>query len=182
MKVRDLEGRPSYVVPMVMLTEGVHSGSNGPVYYPADELARTAADWNGRPVVVYHPRMDGVGVSAGNPDITNRYKIGVIFNSVFDGKRLTAEAWIDKERVAEINQRVLDAIIRGRKLEVSTGLNMDWDTENMVNGVPTARNYRPDHLAILPDKTGACSLAAGCGLMRNEGEAAYESPLMLPAF
>jgi hypothetical protein len=30
-----------------------------------------------------------------------------------------------------------------------------------------ARNYRPDHLAVLPDQRGACSLTDGCGVMVN---------------
>jgi hypothetical protein len=30
-----------------------------------------------------------------------------------------------------------------------------------------ARNYRPDHLAILPDQRGACSIEDGCGLNTN---------------
>lgn len=38
-----------------------------------------------------------------------------------------------------------------------------------------ARNHRPDHLAILPDQVGACSLADGAGLIRN----AWEDNVML---
>ena len=55
-------------------------------------------------------------------------------------------------------------------MEVSTGLF----TENVqANGVfggkayhAIATNYRPDHLAILPDQIGACSIEDGAGLLR----------------
>jgi hypothetical protein len=33
--------------------------------------------------------------------------------------------------------------------------------------VGIARNHRPDHLAILPDLKGSCSIADGAGLCRN---------------
>lgn len=183
-QVKQLEGRDHYVVPMVMLTVGSHSGSNGPVYYPAEELSRSASDWNGRPVVVYHPQLNGRGVSAGDPDITNRYKVGTIFNTSFDGHRLKADAWIDVARVQQVDSRVADAIAFNKQMEVSTGLVLDVDEVNTNAGSPIARNYRPDHLALLPDKTGACSLAAGCGLMRNEGlvMVVEDEPLLLPTF
>ena len=63
---KQLEGRDHLVVPVVMLTVGVHSGSRGPVFYPAHELKNSASLWNGRPVVVYHPALYGDG-SAGKP-------------------------------------------------------------------------------------------------------------------
>lgn len=179
-RVAELEGRPHYVVPMVMITVGTHNGSNGPVYYPSDELERSVPDWNGRAVVVYHPELNGRGVSAGDPDITNRYKIGVIYNTRFDGKRLLAEAWIDQQRVSLVDYRIEQAISHNRQLEVSTGLVMDWDVDPSVGGA-VARNYRPDHLAVLPDRVGACSIADGCGLLRNqENEFSDELEDVLP--
>src|SRR5690606_1872073 len=50
-----LEGRQHLVVPMVMLTEGVHCGSQGCLFYPEEELAKVPAVWNYKPIVVYHP-------------------------------------------------------------------------------------------------------------------------------
>ena len=60
----EMEGREYVVCPMVMLTEGVHRGSNGPLYYPKGELSKTPAVWNYKPVVVYHPTMNGKPISA----------------------------------------------------------------------------------------------------------------------
>ena len=165
-----LEGKTHYVVPMVMLTVGVHNGTNGPLLYPADELRASAQRWNGRPVVVYHPVFLSGG-SAGNPEVFNRQKVGTVFNARFDGKRLTAEAWIDQERVGLVDDRVHQTIIYNRQMEISTGVFTDnYEEAGVLNSEPyiaVARNYQPDHLALLPDQIGACSIADGCGLMRN---------------
>ena len=57
---------------------------------------------------------------------------------------------------------------------MSTGLYVDRDETPGTcpkSGRPydaVARNYRPDHLAILPDQRGACSNEDGCGIVMNE--------------
>ena len=180
--VKRLEGREHFVVTMIMLRVGTFNGSNGPVFYPADELRESVSAWNSRAVVVYHPQLNGRGVSAGDPDITNQYKVGVIFNTRFDGTNLKADAWIDKERVSRVDNRVYQAILNHRRMEVSTGLVMDFDTLNTNGQAPIARNYRPDHLAILPDQVGACSLVNGCGLQLNQAHMPLldEEPLLVP--
>lgn len=169
-----MEGREYLVVPMVMMTEGVHNGSNGPLYYPADELNKTPQVWNHKPIVVYHPEINGQGVSACDPQILTSQKVGVIMNTVWDGK-LKAEAWIDKERVDLVDDRISAAIENKQMMEVSTGLFTDneivsgeWNGEEYDY---IARNYRPDHLALLPDKIGACSIADGAGFLRLNEEA-----------
>ena len=181
LRTEKLEGRPHSVVPTVMIKVGVLNGSYGPLFYPADELEKSALMWNGRPVVVYHPELNGRGVSAGSPEITNRYKIGTVFNTRFTGTQLVAEAWIDTERVEAIDSRVLYDLTRNQTTEVSTGLFTDNEqTSGTWNGIPyiaIARNHRPDHLAVLPDQVGACSIADGCGLMRNN----EREPLVLPS-
>ena len=59
----------------------------------------------------------------------------------------------------------------------------DWNGKAYVG---IARNYRPDHLAILPDMKGACSIADGAGLCRNHERglttipAQVEEPLLCP--
>ena len=50
----ELNGRQYIVVPMVMILEGVHVGSQGPVYYSLDELAKTPKQWNMKPIVIEH--------------------------------------------------------------------------------------------------------------------------------
>ena len=169
-----MEGKDYLVVPMVMLTEGVHQGTSGPLYYPNDELSKIPAIWNHKPVVVYHPQINGQGVSACDPVILTTYKIGVIMNTTFEDGKLKAEAWLDADRVSVVDERVMKAIEDNVMMELSTGLFTDLrDEEGDWNGEhynAVAINYRPDHLAILPDQIGACSLADGAGFLRMNKE------------
>jgi len=166
-----MEGRDFLVVPMVMLTEGVHAGSEGPLYYSSEELAKIPAVWNHKPVVIHHPEMNGQAVSACDPDILTNRKVGVIMNTTFEDGRLKAEAWLEAGRLKKIDERVMTALEEGKMVEVSTGLYTDNESmEGVWNGEPytaVVRNCRPDHLAILYDKKGACSIEDGAGLLRN---------------
>jgi hypothetical protein len=170
-EIKELEGRDHFVVPMVMITEGVHNGSKGPIYYPPDQLRRSAPAWNGKPIVVYHPDMYANGF-AGHPQVFNRQKVGTVFNAQFDGKRLKAEAWIDVQKVKRVDPRVYESIRQNKMVEVSTGLtfpnNNNAGTFNGEEFTMIAMDMQPDHLAILPDRIGACSIAKGAGLLRNQ--------------
>jgi hypothetical protein len=166
-QIKPLEGRAHYVVPMVMIVEGVLNGSSGPLFYPKDEIARSAPMWNGRPVVAYHPRLAHSSY-AGSPEVFNAQKIGIVFNARMDGRRLLADAWLDLDRLAQVDARILHAIKNRRMMEVSTGLIVDFDETSGATFNAIARNFRPDHLAVLPDQIGACSIADGAGLIRNE--------------
>lgn len=160
------------VVPMIMLTEGVHIGSEGPYYYPKAENAKRVELWNMKPVVVYHPD----GPTACTQEVLNTRQIGVIMNAKAErkGERVKAEAWLDEARVKKVDNRILEAIRNEEMLELSTGLFADSDeepgewNEEEYNG--TLHNYGPDHLAILPDQVGACSVEDGAGFYRNVAE------------
>ena len=160
-----MEGEDYLVVPMVMITQGVHNGSHGAFYYPPEELEKTPVVWNHKPVVVYHP--DG---SACDPATLTARKIGVIMNTTYKDGKLKAEAWLNEKRVKKVDGRIIDAIENEEMLEVSTGVFVDEEkSEGVWNGEDyaiIARNYRPDHLAVLPDKTGACSIEDGAGFLR----------------
>lgn len=168
-----MQGRSYTVVPMVMLLEGVHAGSQGPLFYPAEELAEVPNVWNSKPVVVYHPEMNGQGISACDPEVLTNYGIGLIMNTRFEDGKLKAEAWIDPEQANRVDNRIMEAIESNKMLELSTGLyteNEEAEEGAEFNGTPytyIARNYKPDHLAILPDKIGACSIEKGAGFIRN---------------
>jgi hypothetical protein len=168
------EGKEYLVVPCVMMTEGVHNGSRGPIFYPADELAKKPAVWNHKPVVVYHPQFNGQSVSACDPSILETYRIGELYNTKWTDGKLTTECWLDEEKTAQVDNRVLEAIENDQMMEVSTGLFTDnemvpgeWNDEKYDS---IARNHGPDHLAILPDQIGACSIEDGAGLLRNQAE------------
>jgi hypothetical protein len=168
-----LNGTKYTVVPVVMITEGVHAGSDGPVNYPPHELAKTPAVWNHKPIVVYHPN----GTTACDPAVLETSKIGMIMNTRYEYRtakgpgRLVGEAWLEAARLPLVDTRVEDAVKNLSVMEVSTGLYMDFLTKNgQVDGKQfevEGTNFRPDHLAVLPDQKGACSVADGAGLMRN---------------
>ncbi len=171
-----LEGREYYVVPVVMLTEGVHNGSEGPLLYPGEEIGKTPGVWDHKPIVVYHPPKG----SACEPAVLNSRKVGMLLNTKYakgNAKKktlgkLTSEAWLEKSRLPLVDERLIGNLESGEVMEVSTGLYTDnegpegeWNGE-MYQAI--ARNYRPDHLALLPDQVGACSIADGAGLLRNQ--------------
>ena len=172
-----MEKREYLVAPCVSIVEGVHHGSTGSLYYPAEELAKTPQVWNHRPVVVYHPEINGQGVSACDPVILSTRKVGLLMNTEYDSeiKGLKHEVWIDVAQCTEVDERVLEAVHNCEIMECSTGLWTDNEAaEGEWEGEPysvIARNYRPDHLALLPDKIGACSVADGAGFLRVNSDA-----------
>lgn len=169
-------GRDFVVAPLTMIVEGVLNGSQGALYYPQDEISKTADAWNGMPIVVYHPTSNGKHVSARSPNVLNQSYLGNVYNSRFEDGKLTAEGWFDIELVKKVDERVYNALMGSKPLELSTGLFTDnhpakaGATWNGKSYAYTARRYRPDHLAILPDQVGACSIQDGCGVLNNSPE------------
>jgi hypothetical protein len=166
-----MHGREHIVAPLTMIRPGVLHGSKGPLLYPAEEISRNHEAWNGMPIVVYHP---DAGMSARDPRIADRTQIGRVFNArITDNGTLKAEGWFDVEDTRRVDPRVLRALESGQPLELSTGLYTD--NEPAQNGASykgrpydyIARNYKPDHLAVLPDQVGACSIQDGCGVLVN---------------
>lgn len=166
-----LNGREHLVVPMTLIVPGVLNGSQGPLYYPADELGKNPDDWNGMPMVVYHPTEAGRGITARQPSVYNSSYVGTVFNARFSGGKLVAEGWFDVERTRRVDSRILTSLQSQQPIELSTGLKTEQTDEpgtfNSIEYKAVARNYKPDHLAILPDEVGACSLRDGCGVLIN---------------
>jgi hypothetical protein len=168
-----LQGRDFLVAPLSLLVPGVLNGSKGPLLYPPEEISKNPGAWNGVPIVVDHPAFQGQHVSARDPDVLNRQWIGYVFRSKANGK-LTAEGWFDVAAVERVDNRIARLLESGKQIELSTGLFTD--NEPAERGATTndgkpysfiARNYRPDHLAIVPDQIGACSVEDGCGVNVN---------------
>lgn len=158
------------VVPVVMMVEGVHSGSRGPLFHSASELGRVVAAWNGIPVTISHPQVGSDFVSANSPEQLER-SVGVVFNARMDGAKLKAEAYLNPAKLSAISPETLTRVLEGQPLEVSVGVFTDeieatgqWNSEAYVG---IARNHRPDHLALLPNEVGACSINDGCGVRVN---------------
>jgi len=169
--VRD--GREYIVAPLSLIVPGVLNGSLGALYYPAAEIAKNPTAWNHMPIVVNHPEEDGRPVSARLPRVLDRCWIGNVYHAAYTDK-LVAEGWFDVAKTRKVDPRVLNALQQGQAIELSTGLTVDTKDAppNAVhNGTPyqaIASNYRPDHLAVLPDEIGACSVNDGCGVNVNK--------------
>lgn len=177
-------GRRYLVAPMVTIVPGVLNGSRGALYYPPEEVGKEPGVWNHVPLVLNHPMEGGQYVSARSPGVLEKYQLGYVFNDRWDGSRRTAEGWFDEEHTRRISPDVYDALSNNRPIELSTGLMTDNHIAangSNYNGKPythVARNYRPDHLAILPKQRGACSNKDGCGVLVNanpEGVNQYSS-------
>lgn len=189
-KRETFQGRVYLVAPMVMLTEGVHAGSNGPLFYSAAELSKNVAAWNSKPVTIRHPVINGQGVSACDPAILEKQGVGTIKNTKWEKGKLRADAWIDTERLQALAPTVYNTIQDGGIVEISTGLYTDNEyLQGHYGGkdfLYKATNFQPDHLAILPDQKGACAILDGCGLLQTNEEShtmnAYEQlpPLFGP--
>ena len=177
-----LMGHKHLVVPVVALVEMVlqSSTSENPELALAEEFGANPLSWNGRPVVVNHPEIDGEKVSASLPQIVDKEKIGEIYNTTLDDKKLKLEAWIDLERAENLGGTIYETVQRLQKgeeiIEVSTGLFSNVEdksgkfNEEDYQGI--WRNVVPDHLAILSEGTGACSIEDGCGVPRSNAAAA----------
>lgn len=155
------EGRDTLVVPVVMMKSGVVMND---CLVPTEELHPET--WNGVPVTLHHPPD-----SANKPDVLAEYKLGTIFNARVDNGDLKAEAWIDVERTNARAPGLIAQLEAGQAMDVSTGyFSGDVAQAGTSKGrayTLVSRNLNPDHLALLPGETGACSWEDGCGVRAN---------------
>lgn len=179
-----VNGTEYLVVPMSILVPGVLNGSKGSLFYPKSEVMQRQGVWNGVHILGYHPTKNGQPVSLIQNDgrldqeVLKTSSLGIIKNDTWTGKKRIVEGWFEVNKVKEFDRKQAEAgraqiynrLKSGQPVELSTGLYTD--NENAPpgatwNGRPyafVARNYRPDHLAVLPDQVGACSLNDGCGV------------------
>jgi len=161
------------IVPVVMMTEGVRSGSGGPILHLAKYFSQNVNAWNGAPVTAGHPIQDGGHVSVNEVDKAH-WVVGYLRNARVEDNKLKADAYIDQQRAIAVNPEVLNYINEGKKLEVSIGAFTGNSIEEgqydgwEYNSVTVS--YQPDHLALLPGSRGACSWSDGCGIRVNENK------------
>lgn len=165
-----LDGRDFLVVPVVSIVPGVLDGSQGALFYAENHVRAAAPRWNGIPITDGHPYRMGRPISAS--ELPDEDRIGFLRNSRFRG-RLEHEAWFDVEKTKAKNKRIYNAVLNGEPMEVSTGLyteNRPAPEGSAFKGKAYqffAENHGPDHLAVLADQLGACSIRDGCGLNVN---------------
>ena len=166
-------GGEYYKMFAVLLVEGVHHGvGGGPLFYPKETLEAFAEYWAGKPAVLYHPPdEDGIPTSANTPEYIDGKGLGFVFEPYYEDAKLKANVYLEKVKTDKLFPDFNIRVSRGNTVELSTAGNMgidftkgEWNNEE-YDGIVTG--IFPDHLAILPDQTGACSVADGCGIPRQ---------------
>jgi hypothetical protein len=169
-----MDGREFLVAPITLLVPGILNGSNGSLLYMPEDVKKSTPDWDKIPLTIQHPTENGHPVSASDADVYAKFGVGYLRYPRFHAGALKAEGWFDSELTKNKDERVYDALINGVVMEISTGLgtrnekvppNTTWQGQPYV---AIARDYKPDHLAILPSARGACSIRDGCGLLINQ--------------
>ena len=163
-------GRNYIVTPVVAIREGVLNGE----FVPAQEIALSTDQWNGVPITIGHPKLEGDPVSLiQHPDVTSDVVVGEFRHAAFDGKGLRGEIWIDielAEKQGDEGTYVLDQLRAEEPMDVSTGYIAAVNHQNGIFGEEMYSGVQqgiiPDHLALLPFEMGACSWSDGCGTPR----------------
>ena len=165
-EVRTWQGRQYLVAPVVMLVAGVHEAEDLKACYSPDELEKSSEKWNEKPIFVGHPHP------ANQETLRSMHRqIGVLRNTRYRSGELVAEAWIEVAAADHTDLRIVQAIRNEKAMEVSVGFTASYSnvtgqyrTENFDALI---RDISPDHLALLPDGQGVCSVFKGCGLLRD---------------
>jgi len=152
--------------------------------YPATEVEKSFKSLNRTPVTIGHPELDGMYVSANDPEIDFDYRFGA-FNEnatqMGDG-RVSVDKVINvqKAMMSEKGKRLLDRVNEletsesPRPMHTSVGVFVDAEEleKPITNGDGKeygwiARNMIFDHDAILLDEIGAATPEQGTGIGIN---------------
>jgi len=159
------EGVEHLIVPVIGAKEMVMNG----YFYPANEFKDWIETWEGVPVPINHPKQNNVAISARSPRIQELTSVGHFFDVEFtQNNELKGNLYINIEKVKKLNaDYIIEKFENGEIMEVSTGLYSNIENvSGEYNGQKyqgIVRHIRPDHLALLPNEIGACSVVDGCG-------------------
>lgn len=174
------EGRPHLVAPVTAVREMVLGGDGGELLL-AEEIQASADLWEGTLLTIGHP-----STNANQRHVAEAHGVGRLFNVTANGE-LRGEMWLDLTRTGDVEgaELAVEKLREGAEngeptLEVSTAYLAALDPEGGVHdgtrysGVQ--RGIVPEHLALLPDQTGKCSIEDGCGAPRRNVLATARTP------
>jgi len=156
------------VVPVIAIKEGVLND----LYYSSDVIKNSVDEWNGSPITINHPvDSNGNFISANKPEVEGSVVIGKLFNCRFEDNSLKGDIYINISQCESAGySEIIEKFNNGEMVEVSTGLRSPIvNSKGDYNGqsyTGVIQEIWPDHLAILPNELGACSIKDGCGAMR----------------
>lgn len=160
-------GRDIMVVPSATLPDGVVM--NG-IRYPAEEIEKSFRSLERTPAPLGHPEIEGMFVSASDPEGLARGWIGAWNENV---RRENGRVFLDKViDLTTANQTtggkaVLEAIEKGEPVHTSTGLYCLLESVDAAeDGAKfVARDIMFDHDAILIGENGAATPEQGVGML-----------------
>lgn len=173
-----LQGRDHLVAPVIAIQEMVLPNTNE--LLPAEEIESSVLFWEGVAVAIDHPMRNGEFASANEKKALEEQVVGRLFEMFFHApsRQLRGEMWIDLELADRVDRGTeaverIEAAERTRDIvEVSTSYFAKVEDKSGTHeGQPfqgIQREIRPDHLAILLDMQGACSVSDGCGAPRSQ--------------
>jgi len=185
-RIEETDGAEYLVAPVTFIKSmDLHRG-----YVPKREVEKATDEWPGTPVIADHPRDEyGKLVSINNPT-ADKSPIGFIDNTetkVNGDAETRGEVWINVEKTESIGgeaSEIKEELASNRTIGVSAsygGIRLpsgeyDGEERNRVVG-----NLRPDHVALLRDREGRCSITDGCMAGPNAVAANANVGLMLNA-
>jgi len=137
-------------------------------YVPESSVRETADKWASVPATLNHPRDD-----RGQPVAANRQPelhLGTTEEPYYDGTHVRANLRVDKGRLDAVGGEADDirrALESGDPIDVSSQYAAEPLSPGEYDGQhreTVERITRPDSVAILPNKTGVCSIEDGCGI------------------
>lgn len=169
-------GEDFFVVPSVMVKEmvlhGVIGYEDGPEYLSANEIEQSVKLWNDIPITMRHPEAG----SAREKTTLDKIQVGRVYNPTFDPEKnaLKGDQWLSitqLKKMGNVGEEIIKDLEAGQMIELSTSYYSDkiMSPGSFDGNRYSAKqsNIRPDHLAILPDQRGACSIDDGCGVNQN---------------
>lgn len=162
------EGEVYIKLPSVLQKSGLlTSGRGQTIFYSKQTLHEGADSMSGKSVFLNHQLENSKG-NTEEPDIHNRSRIGTVYNAMFSQEKdaLIGDVYLNLKRIKSIIPKIEKPILAGVALELSTGVRVTGAYDES-KGYINAEHIIFDHLALLPDAKGSCSLADGCGLGVN---------------
>jgi hypothetical protein len=174
-KEETIDGRLYLVASGTLMTEGVRKANSGPVLYSKEFIKSDVDSWDKIPIVYNHPKKGDDFISANSDGVIESSGIGFLrYPKVKgDGEAWQADHCFDVEKTKKVDQRIILALKTRTPFSTSTGLFLKRDQKSGKKGdkeyTSVAKSYTADHLAVLMDQKGACSIEDGCGvLVANE--------------
>lgn len=171
MITRKIDGQAYYVINNVPLVKAMVLNN---ARLDVNEIVKTLKAWNLKPVTFGHPKVNGNFVSAATEEVIKDH-VGFVNNVRMQVDKMRGDLFLNKAKIDALpfGAEFIERVQRGDKIDVSTGYfdHMAEQESGIKDGKHYSyvqKNIAADHLAILLDEPGACSVNDGCGINVNK--------------